>query len=163
MNVPATGGNRWEHDRWEHDRWEHGRALYAAGRHWSAHEAWEALWLRLKRTADGAFLQAAIQVAAAMVKAEQGNMAGVRKNLAKAVANLDGLPARCRGVDTRALTAACERCARYAGRRAPANSGPFDWRFKTALPAGPSGRPEGPAPPAPAAAARRRSRTAPPG
>lgn len=116
------------------DRWRRGRELYAAGQHWRAHEVWEALWLRMKGTADGAFLRAAIQVAAAMVKAEQGNMTGVRKNLLKAIANLSGLPARCRGVDTRALAAACHRCARYAARRAQAqDGGSFDWRCKPAL------------------------------
>lgn len=145
MNAPAGGG----------DLWRRGRDLYAAGEHWQAHEAWESLWLPMAESGERTFLRAAIQVAAAMVKAEQGNMAGVRKNLAKAVANLAGAPARCRSVDTRALAAACERCARHAERHAQSNGGPFDWRFKPPLPAAPV-----PAPPARAAAARRRSRTA---
>lgn len=155
MNAPAGGG----------DLWRRGRDLYAAGEHWQAHEAWESLWLPMAESGERTFLRAAIQAAAAMVKAEQGNMAGVRKNLAKAVANLAGAPARCRGVDTRALAAACERCARYAERHAQANGGPFDWRFKPPLPAGPDHAPAAPvpAPPARAAAARRRSRTARPG
>jgi len=108
------------------DAWARGLKLYAAGDHWHAHEAWEALWLRRKDSDEGAFVRAAIQVAAAMVKAEQGNMTGVGKNLQKAVANLNGLSERCRGVDTRALAAACERCAGHA----QANGGSFDWRFK---------------------------------
>ena len=61
-----------------------------------------------------------------MVKAEQGNMAGVRKNLAKAVVNLERAPERCRGIDTRALAAACALCIRHA----QAIGGSFDWRFK---------------------------------
>ena len=108
------------------EAWVRGLTLYAAGDHWHAHEAWEALWLRRKDSSEGAFLRAVIQVAAAMVKAEQGNMAGVRKNLAKAVANLERAPERCRGIDTHALAAACDRCARHAH----ANDGSFDWRFK---------------------------------
>ena len=111
------------------DAWTRGLKLYAAGDHWHAHEAWEALWLRRKGSSDGDFLRAVIQVAAAMVKAEQGNMAGVRKNLGKARANLAGVPERCRGIDTRALAADCDRCARHA----PANDGPLDWRFKPTI------------------------------
>ena len=108
------------------DAWACGLERYAAGDHWHAHEAWEALWLRRKDSSEGAFVRAAIQVAAAMVKAEQGNMAGVRKNLGKARANLADAPERCRGIDTRTLAADCDRCARHA----QANGGPFDWRFK---------------------------------
>ncbi len=117
----------------EDDHWRHGRDLYAAGEHWRAHEAWEAPWLRMADSGERSFLRAAIQVAAAMVKAEQGNMAGVRKNLGKALANLAQAPERCRGIDTRALAAACDCCARHAQ-----SNGPFDWRFKPALPDGSS-------------------------
>lgn len=109
------------------EAWTRGLTLYATGDHWHAHEAWEALWLRRKDSSEGAFLRAAIQVAAAMVKAEQGNMAGVRKNLGKARANLAGAPARCRGIDTRALAADCDRCCDHHVQR---NPGSFDWRFK---------------------------------
>ena len=111
------------------EAWVRGLTLYAAGDHWHAHEAWEALWLRRKDSSEGAFLRAVIQVAAAMVKAEQGNMAGVRKNLAKARANLAGAPERCRGIDTRALAADCDRCARHAQATGDAG-GTFEWRFK---------------------------------
>ena len=124
------------------DAWVRGLELYQAGDHWHAHEAWEALWLRKKHSGEGAFLRAAIQIAAAMVKAEQGNMAGVRKNLGKALANLDGAPQRCRGIDTRALTTDCDRCSRHAH----ANGGSFDWRFKPKIKplpkASASGRPD---------------------
>lgn len=106
--------------------WARGLELYRAGDHWHAHEAWEALWLRTKDSSEGAFVRAVIQVAAAMVKAERGNMAGVRKNLAKARANLAEAPEQCRGIDTRALAADCDRCACHAH----ANDGSFDWRSK---------------------------------
>ncbi len=106
------------------EAWARGLKLYAAGDHWHAHEAWEALWLRTKDSDEGAFVRAAIQVAAAMVKAEQGNMAGVRKNLAKAVANLGRAPERCRGIDTLALAEDCALCARHA------HADSLDWRFK---------------------------------
>ena len=64
-----------------------------------------------------------------MVKAEQGNMAGVRKNLGKARSNLARAPERCRGIDTPALAADCDRCARHARE----NGGSFDWRFKPGI------------------------------
>ncbi len=114
------------------DAWVRGLELYQAGDHWHAHEAWEALWLRKKHSGEGAFLRAAIQIAAAMVKAEQGNMAGVRKNLGKALANLDGAPQRCRGIDTRALAADCGRCARHA-QASGDSGGIFEWRFKPTI------------------------------
>jgi len=125
MNDPGTD----EAPNADEDAWTRGLTLYAAGDHWHAHEAWEALWLRRKDSDEGAFVRATIQVAAAMVKAEQGNMAGVRKNLVKACANLIGAPGRCRGVDTRALAADCDRCARHAQTTADAG-GIFEWRFK---------------------------------
>ena len=111
------------------DCWVRGLELYAAGDHWHAHEAWEALWLGMEDSGEKAFLRAVIQVAAAMVKAEQGNMAGVRKNLGKALANLEEAPQRCRGIDTRALAADCDRCARHAHASGD-SGGIFEWRFK---------------------------------
>lgn len=122
MNDPGTDDALNADD----EAWARGLNLYAAGDHWHAHEAWEALWLRRKHSDEGAFLRAVIQVAAAMVKAGQGNMAGVRKNLGKACANLSQAPERCRGIDTPTLAADCDRCARHA----QANGGSFDWRFK---------------------------------
>ena len=111
------------------EAWVRGLTLYKGGDHWHAHEAWEALWLRRKGSGEGAFLRAVIQVAAAMVKAEQGNMAGVRKNLAKARANLAEAPEQCRGIDTHALAADCDRCARHAHATEDVG-GTFEWRFK---------------------------------
>ena len=125
MNDPGTD----DAPNADDDAWARGLRLYAAGDHWHAHEAWEALWLRRNGSSEGDFLRAVIQVAAAMVKAEQGNMVGVRKNLGKARANLAGAPERCRGIDTRALAADCDRCARHA----QANGGSFDWRFKPGI------------------------------
>ena len=122
MNDPGTD----DAPNADDDAWARGLKLYAAGDHWHAHEAWEALWLRRKHSDEGAFLRAVIQVAAAMVKARQGNLAGVRKNLGKACANLSQAPERYRGIDTRVLAADCDRCACHAH----ANDGPFDWRFK---------------------------------
>lgn len=114
------------------DMWSHGLDLYAAGRHWEAHEAWEQIWLGEQDAAKKTFLRAVIQMAAAMVKAEQENMAGVVKNLGKAVENLASRPLRCRGIDTGALAAACERCARHA-QEVQAAGRSFDWILKPAL------------------------------
>ncbi len=125
MNDPGTD----DAPNADENVWADGAELYAAGDHWHAHEAWEALWLRRRGSDEGVFLRAVIQVAAAMVKAGQGNMAGVRKNLAKAVANLARTPERCRGIDTCALAADCALCLRHAQETADAG-GTFEWRFK---------------------------------
>ena len=125
MNDPDTD----DAPNADEDAWACGLRLYAAGDHWHAHEAWEALWLRRKHSEEGAFLRAVIQMAAAMVKAEQGNMAGVRKNLGKARSNLARAPERCRGIDTLALATDCDCCIRHAHT----NGGSFDWRFKPGI------------------------------
>ena len=44
------------------EAWVRGLTLYAAGDHWHAHEAWEALWLRRKDASEGDYLRAFIQV-----------------------------------------------------------------------------------------------------
>lgn len=47
---------------------------------WEAHQAWEALWFAAgKATTSGMFLQALIQLAAALLKQEQQSFRGVRK------------------------------------------------------------------------------------
>ena len=109
--------------------WERGLNLYESGDYWHAHEALEEIWLRTKNSDEGTFLRAAIQIAAAMVKASQGNMAGVRKNLGKARAILIATPRGHLGVDTCALASDCDRCGRHA--QAAENAGnSFDWCFK---------------------------------
>ena len=83
-----------------------GLALYRDGEAWEAHEAWETPW----RAAEGheqSVLQVLIQVAAAVHKHQQDVPAGVRKNLEKAVGNLETVRHldACLGIDLVALDA----------------------------------------------------------
>jgi uncharacterized protein len=55
--------------------------LFNHGYYWEAHEAWEGLWHALGRTGPEAdFLKGLIKLAAAGVKAREGNAAGVRRH-----------------------------------------------------------------------------------
>ena len=63
--------------------WLAGLALFNAGHFWHAHEAWETLWLR-SAGEQRRFVQAMIQVAAALVHWQRGNQRGLQLNWAKA-------------------------------------------------------------------------------
>ena len=63
-------------------------ARYRAGAHWSAHEVLEDLWRATEEPQRRLFYQGLIQLAAAMVHAERGNLRGVQGLLAKAAAKL---------------------------------------------------------------------------
>ena len=59
--------------------------LFNAGYYWEAHESWERLWLSAGRTGPVAdLLKGLIKLAAAGVKAREGNIAGVRRHAARA-------------------------------------------------------------------------------
>ncbi len=62
-----------------------GLDLFNAGFYWEAHEAWEAVWISVGRSgliAD--FLKGLIKLAAAGVKAREGNANGVERHAARA-------------------------------------------------------------------------------
>ncbi len=76
-----------------------GLRLYQQGAAWDAHEVWEPVWLSAEGD-DKHLLQALIQVAAAVHKHQQGVAPGVRKNLDKALANLERIGrSACLGID----------------------------------------------------------------
>jgi hypothetical protein len=59
----------------------HAADLFNHGFYWEAHEAWEALWHAAKRTGPTAiWLKALIKLAAAGVKAREGNATGVERH-----------------------------------------------------------------------------------
>lgn len=59
--------------------------LFNAGYYWEAHEAWEQLWVAARRTGVMAdFLKALIKLAAAGVKAREGQVGGVRRHATRA-------------------------------------------------------------------------------
>ena len=81
-----------------------GIAIYNAGEHHAAHDAWEERWLELKSgTEDERFLHGLIQFTAAVYHARNRNWAGATGLAESAQAYLDGLPKTYRGVDVRAV------------------------------------------------------------
>ena len=63
-----------------------GIELFQHGFYWEAHEAWEAVWHALARTGPAAdFLKGLIKLAAAGVKAREGNSDGVQRHARRAV------------------------------------------------------------------------------
>ncbi|MCA9081820.1 MAG: DUF309 domain-containing protein, partial [Planctomycetaceae bacterium] len=75
-----------------------GRRLFAAGYYWEAHEAWEAVWLRLGRKgAEADFVKGLIKLAAAGVKCLEGNAIGATRH-ARRAAELFAVAGDLRGV-----------------------------------------------------------------
>jgi len=63
----------------------HALRLFDAGYYWEAHEAWEALWMATGRTGpDATALKGLIKLAAAGVKAREGNAAGIGRHARRA-------------------------------------------------------------------------------
>jgi hypothetical protein len=62
-----------------------GADLFSAGYYWEAHEAWERLWHACgRRGRDADLLKGLIKLAAAGVKAREGNAAGVTRHARRA-------------------------------------------------------------------------------
>lgn len=83
----AEGGGKGlvPHELERLDGVQRGLQLYAAGFYWEAHEAWEGVWLQLGRTAPAAlFVKGLIKLAAAGVKALEGNRSGVERHARRA-------------------------------------------------------------------------------
>ena len=77
-----------------------GIAIYNAGGHHAAHDAWEDHWLDLESgTDDERFLHGLIQFTAAVHHGNRANWDGVRGLAESAGEYLDGLPSPYRGVD----------------------------------------------------------------
>jgi hypothetical protein len=77
-----------------------GVAVYNAGEHHAAHDAWEEEWLALESgTDDERFLHGLIQFTAAVYHGRRRNWSGARKLSNSAVDYLAGLDATHRGVD----------------------------------------------------------------
>ena len=103
-------------ERWREDAtWLRGIDLYHGGYLWEAHEQWEACYFASKEYRHRRFVQALIQLAAALIKAHQGNAAGTRL-LAESVverlrAAVEFVPPgeRYAGLDPHALLADVER------------------------------------------------------
>ena len=107
---------------------------YSAGEHWHAHEVLEDLWRATQDPERRRFYQGIIQLAAAMVHAERGNLRGVQRLLAKAAEKLRPVASPCLGLDVATLLREMERAAAEARAAAAADPPrPFDWRHKPRL------------------------------
>jgi hypothetical protein len=84
-------------------------AAYASGRFFEAHELWEDLWRDEKDAAHRNFVQALIQVAAAMHKLEQGGTTGPVHLLGRALVRLDGVRDGYAGIAVDLLRGDCAR------------------------------------------------------
>lgn len=77
-----------------------GIAIYNAGEHHAAHDAWEEVWLDTDReSTDARLLQGLIQFTAAIYHARRRNWEGATGLAESALSYLDGLGERYRGVD----------------------------------------------------------------
>ena len=90
--------------------------LFNHGYYWEAHEAWESLWHAAGRTGPRAdFLKGLIKLAAAGVKAREGNAAGVARHARRAVELFTSIRGDrqegCALPDLIALAAAIEQAA----------------------------------------------------
>jgi uncharacterized protein len=95
-----------------------GIRLFNAGEFWHAHEQWEACWL-IAREPELTFYQGIIQVAAALVHWQRGNVRGLQRNWAKGRPKLVALPPAMLGLDLRALIAAMDRFVQTNGATPP--------------------------------------------
>jgi predicted metal-dependent hydrolase len=109
-----------------------GVAVYNAGEHHAAHDAWEAEWLALDAgTDDERFLHGLIQFTAAVYHGRRRNWSGARKLARSAREYLDGLGPAYRGVDLASVRAYLRRLAadpEYAERARPP---PLRYRGRT--------------------------------
>src|SRR5579875_2276047 len=79
-----------------------GLACYRRAEFFEAHDHWEAVWLTL-RDPEKSFLQAVIQITAALHHLQQGRPAGTRSLLAKSLQRLEAAPEQFGGLAVRPL------------------------------------------------------------
>ena len=84
--------------------------LYHAGYLWEAHEAWEGLWKATTDPTKREFLQALIQIAAALLKAHVGEEGGARKLADAARSRLKTAGDRCMGIEVLDLLHQLDAC-----------------------------------------------------
>jgi hypothetical protein len=114
----------WRPEDWRDlDEWLHGVDLFNAGYFWEAHEAWEGLWAAQPRdSVPAVLLQGLIQIAAALLKARIGSVAGARALSSDGLDKLRHVAAAhptFMGLDVARTTAALE--ALFAAAELPAS------------------------------------------
>lgn len=117
-----------------------GLRLYWRGFYWHSHEAWEGLW-RESQDPERSFLQALIQIDAALIHTERGDWRGVRNVLRRAWNNLSRCPDQLWGVDVPLLMNQVEAFSAEVEAILHGDKRAFNWRRKPRL------TPEGVTPP----------------
>lgn len=113
--VEPIDTNGWR----ESDEYLFGIDLFNYGFYWEAHEAWESLWHAASRTGPTAdFLKGLIKLAAAAVKAREGNPRGVQRHAARAEELISGLPTHYCGLSIEGLISEAHKLANEADRYA---------------------------------------------
>lgn len=85
-----------------------GIALFNDGRFFECHEVWETIWLKAEGD-EREFLHGMIQVAAALVHVQRGNLKGARSVSARAIGKLEQLPAVTMSLNTREFLRSLEQ------------------------------------------------------
>jgi hypothetical protein len=106
-------------------------ALFNAGHYWLAHEALEDLWRATAEATPRNFYQGIIQLAAAFVHIERGNLGGGSSLLRKAIDKLKLCPATYLGLQPPVLCAALGRVLAATESGQPDRS--FDWALRPRL------------------------------
>jgi uncharacterized protein len=96
-----SGAQRMKFD-WTEGALAEGLRLYEAGEFFTAHEAWESVWLRSPEP-EKTFLQGLIQVTAAFHHLQQNNPLGTMLLLQAALRRLDPYPPSFGGISVRLL------------------------------------------------------------
>jgi predicted metal-dependent hydrolase len=85
-----------------------GVALFNDGKFFECHEVWETIWLKAEGD-EREFLHAMIQVAAALVHLQRGNLKGAQSVSARAIGKLENLPGEIMLLNTREFLRSLEQ------------------------------------------------------
>jgi hypothetical protein len=95
---------------WRFGELAEGLACYERGEFFETHEHWELVWLKLAEP-EKSFLQALIQVAAAMHHGRAGNARGMASLMGRALRRLELCPEEFGGIAVARLRDEIRRCA----------------------------------------------------
>jgi hypothetical protein len=109
-----------------------GLCLYWRGFYWHSHEAWEDLW-RASEEPQRSFLQALIQMDAALIHSERGDWRGVRNLLNRARNNLSRCPDKVLNIDVPLLRKQVEAFSAEVEAILRGDKRAFNWRRKPRL------------------------------
>lgn len=103
-----------------------GLRLYQLGKYWESHEVWETLW----RKAEGEkrhFLQALIQLDAALLHTRRSHWKGVSNLLARSIGHLKNCSGILFGIDIRLLLKALDAYTIEIDKLIEGEKQHFDW------------------------------------